>query len=250
MAGRQPLIAANWKMNGSRASVSALLAGLKGGFAAAGAEMVVCAPAIYIPLAAELLSGSGIHVGAQNVSQHTAGAYTGEIAVSMLQDYGCQYVIIGHSERRHGYGETHAMVAAKFTLARASGLKVILCLGESMAEREDGSTEQVLAGQLEAVISRAGVAAFAGAVLAYEPVWAIGTGLTATPEQVQQAHHFIRLQLARYDDVIANNIRILYGGSVKAGNAAGIFAMADVDGGLIGGASLNIDDFLAIYHAI
>lgn len=249
MTNRQPLVAANWKMNGNRASVQGLLDGFKAGFEADGPEMVVCAPAIYIPLLAEQLSGSGIGVGAQNVSQHESGAYTGEIAVSMLQDYACEYVIIGHSERRHIYGETNETVAEKFKFAQASGLKTILCLGERIEEREADATEQVLAEQLDAVINSAGIAAFADAVIAYEPVWAIGTGLTATPEQAQEAHNFIRLQLARHDNDIADNIRILYGGSVKADNAAEIFAMADVDGGLIGGASLKVDDFLAICQA-
>ncbi|MGI9229399.1 MAG: triose-phosphate isomerase [Gammaproteobacteria bacterium] len=249
MTNRRPLVAANWKMHGDRASVAALLEGFKSGVTKNSPEMVVCPPAIYIPLVAECLSGSGIAIGAQNVSQHESGAHTGEIAAAMLRDYGCDYVIIGHSERRHRYGEDNDTVAKKFRFAGACGIKPILCLGEQQAERRAGNTEQVLAEQLDAVIKLAGIEAFTGAVIAYEPVWAIGTGLTATPEQAQAAHNFIRLQLARHADDVANELQILYGGSVKPDNAAEIFAMADVDGGLIGGASLKVDDFLAICQA-
>ena len=249
MTSRQPLVAANWKMNGSRASVKALLDGLKQGLPANGVEVLVCAPYIYIPLAADELAGSAIGLGAQTVSEYAGGAYTGEISVDMLKDYGCRYVIIGHSERRHVFAETSEAVANKFCLARENGLKAILCLGERLQEREAGVTEQVLSEQLHAVIAKAGIATFADAVIAYEPVWAIGTGHTATPEQAQEAHSFIRLQVARHDDRIADEMRILYGGSVKADNATGLFSMADVDGGLIGGASLKVDDFLAICRA-
>ena len=249
MSNRQPLVAANWKMNGDRASISALLDRFRQGLPVDGVEVLVCAPSIYIPLAAYKLTGSAIGLGAQTVSEHGNGAYTGEISADMLKDYGCRYVIIGHSERRHIFGETNETVANKFCHAGEQGLEVILCLGERIEEREAGMTEQVLSEQLDAVIARAGITAFGKAVIAYEPVWAIGTGLTATPEQAQAAHSFIRLQVARHDDRIADEIRILYGGSVKADNAAGLFAMADVDGGLIGGASLKIDDFLAICRA-
>lgn len=249
MTTRQPLVAANWKMNGNRASVEALLDGLRLGLPVDGVEVLVCAPFIHISLAAELLAGSAIGLGAQTVSEYGSGAYTGEISTDMLKDYGCGYVIIGHSERRHILGETNETVARKFRHARDNGLQVILCLGERLEEREAGMTEQVLSEQLEAVIAGAGMESFTGAVIAYEPVWAIGTGHTATPEQAQAAHSFIRLQVARHDDRIADALRILYGGSVKADNAAGLFAMADVDGGLIGGASLKVDDFLAICQA-
>ena len=250
MTDRQPLVAGNWKMNGSRASVRSLLDGLCRGVPENGVEVLVCAPFIHIPLAAELLAGSAIGLGAQTVSEYGNGAYTGEISTDMLKDYGCGYVIIGHSERRHVLGETNETVARKFRHARDSGLRVILCLGERLEEREAGMTEQVLSEQLDAVIAAAGMECFSGAVIAYEPVWAIGTGRTATPEQAQAAHSFIRLQVARHDDRIADGLRILYGGSVKADNAAGLFAMADVDGGLIGGASLKVDDFLAICQSI
>ena len=249
MTTRHPLVAANWKMNGSRASVEALLDGLRPGLPADGVEVLVCAPFIHIPLAAELLASSAIGLGAQTVSEYGNGAYTGEISTDMLKDYGCGYVIIGHSERRHILGETNETVARKFRHARENGLQVILCLGERLEEREAGMTEQALSEQLDAVIAGAGMESFTGAVIAYEPVWAIGTGRTATPEQAQAAHSFIRLQVARHDDRIADGLRILYGGSVKADNAAGLFAMADVDGGLIGGASLKVDDFLAICRA-
>ena len=249
MTDRQPLVAGNWKMNGSRASVKSLLDGLRQGVPENGVEVLVCAPFIHIPLAAELLAGSAIGLGAQTVSEYGNGAYTGEISTDMLKDYGCGYVIIGHSERRHILGETNETVARKFRHARENGLQVILCLGERLEEREAGMTEEVLSEQLDAVIAAAGMESFSGAVIAYEPVWAIGTGRTATPEQAQAAHSFIRLQVARHDDRIADGLRILYGGSVKADNAAGLFAMADVDGGLIGGASLKVDDFLAICRA-
>ena len=249
MTTRQPLVAANWKMNGNPASVTALLDGFRQGMPENGVEVLVCAPAIHIPLAAELLAGSAIGLGAQTVSEYANGAYTGEISAHMLQDYGCRYVIIGHSERRHIFGETNETAARKFRHARESGLQALLCLGERLEEREAGMTEQVLSEQLDAVIAEAGIDAFSGAVIAYEPVWAIGTGHTATPEQAQAAHSFIRLQVARHDDRLADALRILYGGSVKADNAAGLFAMADVDGGLVGGASLKVDDFLAICRA-
>ncbi len=249
MTNRLPLVAANWKMNGSRASVKELLDGFKQNLPGSDVEVLVCAPAIYIPLAADELAGSAIGLGAQTVSEYAAGAYTGEISVDMLKEYGCRYVIIGHSERRHVFGEANGTVANKFYFAQGNGLKAILCLGEQLQEREAGVTEQVLSEQLDAVIAKAGIAAFTDAVIAYEPVWAIGTGHTATPEQAQEAHSFIRLQIARHDDHIADGIRILYGGSVKADNAAELFSMADVDGGLIGGASLKVNDFLAICQA-
>ena len=249
MTSRQPLVAANWKMNGSRESVIALLHGFRQGLPLDGVEVLVCPPCIHIPLAAQQLAGSAIGLGAQTVSEYANGAYTGEISADMLQDYGCRYVIIGHSERRHIFAETNETVANKFCFARERGLKVILCLGERLQEREVDMTEQVLSEQLDAVIAKAGIDAFDGVVIAYEPVWAIGTGLTATPEQAQAAHSFIRLQVARHDDRIADDLRILYGGSVKADNAAALFSMADVDGGLIGGASLKVDEFLAICRA-
>ena len=251
MTGRRPLVAANWKMNGTLASIRPLLEDILAGLPGGGgqAEVAICTPYIYIPELQARLRDTGVALGAQNVSEYEAGAYTGEIAPAMLRDYDCRYVIVGHSERRHLYGETSLQVAKKFTAAVNHGLAPILCIGERLEEREDGDTEAVVAEQLDAVIVAAGIGAFAGAVIAYEPVWAIGTGRSASPEQAQDVHAFIRLRLARHDDGIAAKIRLLYGGSVKADNAAAIFSMADIDGGLIGGASLNADDFLAICHA-
>ncbi len=247
---RRPLAAANWKMNGDRASIKSLLDGLKQGLPdRGGAEVLVCAPAVYLPLVAAELADSAIAWGAQTVSEHGDGAYTGEISVNMLQDYGCRYVIIGHSERRSLFGETDPVVADKFRHAVENGLQAVLCLGEQPAERDAGVTANVLQEQLQAVIQCAGIAAFANAVIAYEPVWAIGTGRTATPEQAQEAHGIIRAHLARHDEQTAAAVRILYGGSVKAANAAQLFSMNDVDGGLVGGASLQVDEFLAICRA-
>ena len=250
MTQRQPLVAGNWKMNGSLGSVRTLVgeicAGLANGCAA---EVALCPPAIYIPEVRQLLGDAGVALGAQNVSDQESGAFTGEISVAMLKDYNCRYAIVGHSERRNIYGESDEFVARKFAHAVASGVTPILCVGELLQEREAGSTEEVVARQLDAAIEIAGMDAFAHAVIAYEPVWAIGTGKTATPEQAQEVHAFIRLRLARNSDEIADRIRILYGGSVKADNAKQIFSMVDVDGGLIGGASLKSADFLAICRA-
>jgi triosephosphate isomerase (TIM) len=234
---RTRLVAGNWKMHGSRASIStlldALLAELRG---LKGAECVVCAPFPYLEQVSKRLAGTPLAWGAQNVSEHAQGAYTGEVAAAMLADFGCRYVIVGHSERRQLCGESDALAAAKFAAASAAGLTPILCVGETLAEREAGRTEAVVARQLGAVKS------FGRAVLAYEPVWAIGTGRTATPEQAQEVHAFLRKN-------VSSETRILYGGSVKAQNAAELFAMPDVDGGLIGGASLVAKDFVAIARA-
>jgi triosephosphate isomerase len=211
--------------------------------------MVVCAPFPYLAQVQKALQGSAITGGAQNLSEQTAGAYTGEVAGEMLREFGCTHVIVGHSERRTLYGETSAQVAAKFVRAQQAGLIPILCIGETLAEREANQTEAVVAEQLDAVLSIAGIAAFAGAVIAYEPVWAIGTGKTATPQQAQDVHAFIRQRLASHDGAIAAGTRIQYGGSMKPGNAKELLSMADIDGGLIGGASLVAEDFLAICRA-
>jgi len=231
---RSRLVAGNWKMHGSRQANRALLGEILEQ-QAAGAECAVCPPFPYLAQAAEQLKGSAVALGAQNVSEHAQGAYTGEVSAAMLADLGCRYAIVGHSERRQLYGEGDALVAKKFAAARSAGLTPILCVGETLAEREAGRTEQVVARQLGAV-------AFSEAVLAYEPVWAIGTGRNATPEQAQEVHAFLRRK------VPAGTV-ILYGGSVKPQNAAAIFAMPDVDGGLIGGASLVAADFVAILRA-
>ncbi len=240
---RTRLVAGNWKMHGSRASIAALLEAILGGLAKAGdAECAVCAPFPYLQLVAERLEGTRIAWGAQNVSEHARGAYTGEVSAAMLAEFGCKYALVGHSERRQLYGETDVQVAAKFAAAQGAGLAPILCVGETLAERDAGRTDEVVARQLGAVLAKCGKDALAEAVVAYEPVWAIGTGRTATPEQAQAVHGLLRERMSP-------GTRILYGGSVKPDNAAALFAMADVDGGLIGGASLAAGDFLAILRA-
>ena len=246
---RQPMVAGNWKMNGSSSSVSELIDGIKAGVGAANAEVVVCPPYIYIPAVAAAIAGSDIHLGAQNMCEQDSGAFTGEIAGPMLKDAGCEYVIIGHSERRAIYGESDEDTAVKYAAVLKNGLKPIFCVGETLEEREQGITEQVVARQIDAILDGSGVASLANAVLAYEPVWAIGTGKTATPEQAQEVHAFIRGKIAEKDAGIAEGLRILYGGSMNPGNAAELRSQPDIDGGLIGGASLKADDFLAICTA-
>jgi len=244
---RKGLVAANWKMNGSRDSNTALLkalvAGLDGG---AAPDVLVCPPAVYLQQAGELLKGSNIMLGAQNMHDQQAGAFTGEISAPMLKDLGCSHVIIGHSERREIFGESDALIADKFAAALANSLSPVLCIGETQAQREAGETEATVLRQLDAVLQQVGADAFADAVIAYEPVWAIGTGLTATPDQAQEVHDLIRGTLARHNAEVAGAIRVLYGGSVKADNAAELFAQPDIDGALVGGASLVADDFLTI----
>ena len=247
---RKRLIAGNWKMNGSAAASRELVAGILDGLGTADVpETLVCPPFPYLAAVAAQADGTPLAVGAQNVSEHASGAYTGETAASMLADAGCRYVIVGHSERRSLYGETSAQVAAKFAAAQSAGLTPILCVGESLAERESGATEDVVAEQLDAVLEHSGVASLASAVVAYEPVWAIGTGKVATPEQAQDVHAFIRGRVADGDAGVAAGLRLLYGGSMKGDNAPGLLAMPDIDGGLIGGASLKAADFLAIVAA-
>ncbi|MBO9662475.1 triose-phosphate isomerase [Dokdonella sp.] len=245
---RRPLVAGNWKMHGSRASAAELV----GATAAAlpeGVDVAVLPPFPYLDGLIALHGGSGIAFGAQDLSAHAQGAYTGEVSGAMLKDIGCRCVLVGHSERRQYHAESDEQVAEKFLAAQAAGLQPILCVGETRAERESGATEAVIARQLDAVVARAGIAAFAQAVVAYEPVWAIGTGLTASPEQAQAVHAFIRDKFVRLDATIANSLRLLYGGSVKPANAAELFGQPDVDGGLIGGASLVAADFIAICQA-
>ena len=247
MRGR--LVAGNWKLHGNRASNPALLDAVLAGTAALNdVECAVCVPFPYLAETAARLSGTRLGVGAQDVSEHASGAYTGEVAAPMLADVGCKFVLVGHSERRALFGDTDARVAAKFAAAQKAGLTPILCVGESLAEREASRTEEVVGKQLEAVLS-SGAASLGRAVVAYEPVWAIGTGRTATPQQAQAVHAFLRGKVAARDADVAARLRILYGGSVKPANAAEIFAMEDVDGGLIGGASLVAEDFLAICTA-
>ncbi|HTG98144.1 MAG TPA: triose-phosphate isomerase [Burkholderiales bacterium] len=233
---RVPLVAGNWKMHGSRASIAALLDVLVENNPSGCA---VCVPFPYLGQVAERLRGSPIAWGAQNVSEHVQGAYTGEVSAAMLAEFGCRYVIVGHSERRQLYGETDAQAAAKFAAVKAAGMTPILCVGETLQQRDAGKTEEVVGRQLEKVLEKNSVEK---SVLAYEPVWAIGTGRNATPEQAQAVHAFLRSK-------VPADTPILYGGSVKPQNAAAIFAMPDVDGGLIGGASLVAKDFLDIVKA-
>jgi triosephosphate isomerase len=247
---RVKLVAGNWKMNGNLASGQALIAAILPQLSSFGrARYAVCVPHPYLAAAGRALAGSNVALGAQDLSQFDDGAYTGAVSGAMLVDCGCRYVIVGHSERRGAFGERDDTVALKYAQAVKHRLTAILCVGETLAEREAGATETVVARQLDAVTQRCGVAALAQGVIAYEPVWAIGTGRTATPQQAQAVHAFIRGRVAAADRRLAENLLILYGGSVKAGNAAQLFAMADVDGGLIGGASLVAEEFVAICAA-
>lgn len=247
---RRKLVIGNWKMFGRLARNQALLEGVMAGVREMrNTDCAVCVPYPYLAQAQSLLQGSNVAWGAQNMSQHDEGAYTGEVAAGMLVEFGCKYVLLGHSERRALYHESDETVAMKFEAALKAGLKPVLCVGETLEEREAGITEEVVARQLDAVINRSGVKALEKAVLAYEPVWAIGTGKTASPEQAQAVHAFIRQRVAKLDGQIAQALCILYGGSVKAANAPELFSMADIDGGLIGGASLVAEDFVAICRA-
>lgn len=247
---RRPLVAGNWKMNGTRAEAEALVQAVVAGVAGVrNADVAICPPAILIPLVAERVRGSAVAVGGQTVSEYASGAYTGEVSGTMLRDYGCRYAIVGHSERRAIYGESDAQVAKKFQAAQKVDLIPMLCVGETLQEREANQTERVVERQLDAVIELAGIASFAKAIIAYEPVWAIGTGKVATPAQAQAVHAFIRGKLARLDAKLAATLTILYGGSVKANNARELFQQGDIDGGLIGGASLVAEEFLGICRA-
>jgi len=247
---RERLVAGNWKMHGSLAANQRLLDAVKLG-APSSPEVViaVCVPFPYLQQGAGTLAGTGVALGAQTLSEHDSGAYTGEVSGAMLREFGCRYAIVGHSERRQLFGERDAQIAAKFTAAQRAGLVPILCVGETLTEREQAATEAVVGRQLGAVLDVAGADALRGAVIAYEPVWAIGTGRTASPEQAQAVHAFIRAAVGRADAEVAAGLPILYGGSVKPANAKELFAMPDVDGGLIGGASLVAEDFLAICRA-
>jgi triosephosphate isomerase (TIM) len=240
---RTPLVAGNWKMHGNRAANRALLDAVVAGIRALeGVECAVCVPYPYLGEVAERLAKTRLAWGAQNLSEHAQGAFTGEVSAPMLAEFSCRYAIAGHSERRQIFGETDAMVAAKFAAALANGITPILCVGETLEERESGRTEQVVERQLQAVLNLSRRDSFKLAVVAYEPVWAIGTGRTASPQQAQAVHAFLRAR-------VLPETRILYGGSVKPANAELIFAMPDVDGGLIGGASLVASDFIAIARA-
>jgi len=247
---RRKLVAANWKMHGSQALTRSLVEGLAAELGAeAPCDVAVCPPFVYLAAAAELASGTPLQIGAQDVSSEDEGAFTGQVAGGMLAEVGCRYAIVGHSERRSLNGESDELVAAKFKAAQRHGLVPILCVGESLEEREADKTEVVVRRQLKAVLEAAGIEAFETAVVAYEPIWAIGTGRTASPEQAQEVHAFIRGLLRAENAKIADLIRVLYGGSVKAANAAEIFARPDVDGGLVGGASLEVAGFASICRA-
>jgi triosephosphate isomerase len=246
MTSRRPLVAANWKMNGSIAANESWLADFRAGAERFDCEVVVCAPYPYLPQLWAGLKNTSAEYGAQDLSAYQAGAYTGEVAGEMLVDVGCRWAIVGHSERRQMHAESNELVAAKAERALDSGLRPIVCIGETLAEREAGRTHDVVRAQLGAVLDRLGAAALEHGAIAYEPVWAIGTGRTATPEQAQEVHAAIRAQVATVDARAAAETRVLYGGSVKPANAAELFAQSDIDGGLIGGASLIARDFLAI----
>ena len=248
---RQTLIAGNWKLNGTKQSIIDLLAGISAGLDgdATNAAVAVCAPYIYVPLVGDELSGNTISWGAQDVSEHASGAYTGEVSAPMLAEFSCKYCLVGHSERRSLHNETDSQVASKFKALKDAGIAPVLCVGESLEERDQGITEDVVKKQILAVIDAHGISSLEDAVIAYEPVWAIGTGRTATPDQAQEVHASIRALLASFDKAIAEKTQILYGGSMNPANASALLAMSDIDGGLIGGASLKADDFLAICQA-
>lgn len=245
---RRTLIAGNWKMNGDLVTNAALLQAVRAGAQDVAAELAVCVPAPYLAQTQTVLEGSSVAWGAQDISVHEAGAYTGEVSGRMLKDFACHYVIVGHSERRSMHAESSVEVAKKTKQALANGLTPIVCVGETLSERESGSTATVVEAQLQPVLAEVSDQ-LKHIVIAYEPVWAIGTGKTATPEMAQEVHALIRKQLAAADNAAASEVRILYGGSMKPENAADLLAMTDIDGGLIGGAALKAVDFLAIAHA-
>ena len=247
-AQRRPLVAANWKMNGSLASNADWTAAFVAKAASLRCDVVVCAPFPYLCTLGRSVAPA--ELGAQDLSERTAGAFTGDVAGEMLADVGCRWVIVGHSERRQLHGEGDAVVASKAARALQAGLRPIVCVGETLAEREAGRTQEVVRTQLAAVLGAIGEAALARGALAYEPVWAIGTGRNATPQQAQEVHAALRVQVAERDGAAAAALRILYGGSVKPANAAELFSQSDIDGGLIGGASLSAADFLAICMAV
>lgn len=247
---RQSLVMGNWKMNGSRSAslalANAIVEGLKGG----AQGIAICVPYVYLSDVQDAIKNTALKLGGQNVANQESGAYTGEISASMLKECGCQYALVGHSERRSYYGDTNEIVAARFCQAQKAGIVPVLCIGETLEERESNTTFAVIDKQLNAVINLATIDAFKNAVIAYEPVWAIGTGKTASDQQAQEVHQYIREQIALKSQTVADKIQILYGGSVKPNNAQAIFAMPDIDGGLIGGASLDAESFLTIYHSI
>lgn len=245
---RRKLVVGNWKMHGTTQDNASLLQSVAAG-AGRGAEVAVCVPFPYLSQAQSLLQGSAVTWGAQDVSAYAQGAYTGEVSAAMLRDFGCRYVIVGHCERRSQHGEGDSQVVAKVKAALAEGVSPIICVGETLAQRERKLTKMALTQQLDAVLRGCGVEGLAKSVLAYEPIWAIGTGCTATPEQAEEVHALLRARVATADADVAAQLRILYGGSVKAANAEALFARPDIDGGLVGGASLVAEEFLAIVAA-
>lgn len=250
MAMRRKLVAGNWKMNGRRASNAALVQAIgKQSDELGRVDLWLAPPTVYLLQLAELTAGSGVALMAQNAARELDGAYTGEVSAEMLADVGCQAVLVGHSERRSRYGESDAVVVEKFGRIQAAGLTPVLCIGETLDEREAGRTEGVVVGQLGAVVAAFGVKCLSNAIVAYEPVWAIGTGRTASPEQAQEVHSLLRAEVATKDEGVAAGLRILYGGSVKSSNADALFAMPDIDGALVGGASLDANEFVAIAQA-
>ncbi len=247
---RRPLVAGNWKLHGTRSGAANLAEAVRAGCDAAGAvDIVLCPSFVHVPLVAEHVTGSPVRVGAQDVSAEEKGAFTGEVAAAMLAEFSCEYAIVGHSERRARHGESDDTVAAKFAAAVTAGIVPIVCVGESLEQRDAGDSLAVTRGQLEAVLGHVGAGGFGGGVVAYEPIWAIGTGRTATPEQAQEVHAALREVLANHDPGLARDTRIVYGGSVKPANAPELFARDDIDGALVGGASLDSDEFLSICRA-
>jgi len=250
MLMRRSLVVGNWKMNGTLESAELLAKGIIAGLGSDIADIAICVPYVYLPSISVLVKDTSLALGSQNVADKSSGAFTGEISAAMLKEFNCQYALVGHSERRSYYGDTNESVAARFCQAQEQNIIPVLCVGETLEQREQDQTFAVINEQLDAVINVAGIAAFNAAVIAYEPVWAIGTGKTASDEQAQEVHHYIRQYIAAKDQTIADKIQILYGGSAKPDNAKGLFAMPDIDGGLIGGASLDAESFLKIFHSI
>lgn len=246
---RRKLVAGNWKMNGSLTANASLLAGIKSGLGRSNCDVAVCVPAPYFSQCQAELTGSAISWGGQDLSMHESGAYTGEVSATMLLDFGCRYVIVGHSERRAYHGETNDVVVKKTVFALKSGLTPIVCVGETLAQREAGQTDSIVGEQIDAVLNSLTASDLANLVIAYEPVWAIGTGKTATPQMAQDVHAMLRSKLAAKDVAGAAKVQILYGGSMKPDNAKELLSMPDIDGGLIGGAALKAADFLSIIHA-
>jgi len=247
---RNIMVAGNWKMHGSEAMIRSLLGGILEGLDDSGPDVAVFPPFPYLPLVQSMAAGTRVEWGAQNVNAAPSGAHTGEVSAGMLLEFGCRYVLTGHSERRALYRESDADVAQRFRAALEAGLRPVLCVGETIGQREAGETEAVVERQLDAALDLVGIGGFAGAIVAYEPVWAIGTGHTATPAQAQAVHAFIRDKFSALDGTIGGQLRILYGGSVNGSNAADLFAREDIDGGLVGGASLTTEDFLSICRAV